>query len=376
MLYVDREGLKMHPNIRIPKLMTTLTILILAALSCNLPNNTPTQIVVTAPPPITEANTAETVPPTVEAPTSTPEIVHTSTPDDVQLSGAIVYDVESQSTASEQRAPYGDSYDLNRLERPFTQDMQYLQDVDILHFRIVQKGDWYYVFIELIGSNPNNADPSIDYGVELDLDRDGNGDYLIWASPPYTDSWSNNNLKIFEDSNHDTGGPSVDKSDAPYGGNGYETLYFDRGLGDDPDLAWVRLDPVRSNVLQFAFKPSLLGSFKTFMWGVWADAGLKDVTKFNYNDHFTEEEAGSPIRGRQFYPLNQLYAVDNTCREAYNFNPTGYEPQICPRETPPTKEPGGPPPPGPTVCVQPRTCTGASYRWNQDTCTCEFIGPF
>jgi hypothetical protein len=108
--------------------------------------------------------------------------------------------------------------------------------------------------------------------------------------------------------------------------------------------------------VQFAFKRSL--SDPTFMLGVIADAGLKDVTGMDYNDHFTAQEAGSPVRDNQFYPLQALYAVDNVCRMSVGFNLRGDEPQGCPvdetRPARPTKE-ACPPPPGcqvyPVACV-------------------------
>jgi hypothetical protein len=60
------------------------------------------------------------------------------------------------------------------------------------------------------------------------------------------------------------------------------------------------------------------------------------------------EEAGSPVRSNSNYPLKALYSVDNVCREAFGFAPTGYEPQLCPRVEPtrkprtPTEQPGLP----------------------------------
>ena len=38
-----------------------------------------------------------------------------------------------------------------------------------------------------------------------------------------------------------------------------------------------------------------------------------------YNDRFTEEEAGSPEKSEKYYPLKELYAFDNACREAFGF---------------------------------------------------------
>jgi hypothetical protein len=278
-----------------------------------------------------------------QAATSTLSVTHTITPADINPTGALNYDVDSSGTASQHRAPYGDSYNLNLFERPFTQkDMAYIPSLDINTFQITSDTNFYYVFITLIGNNPNDP-TNIDYGVEIDKNHDGFGDVLVWAQPPYTKQWSTNGVKVFTDPNHDTGGASAEKSDAnattvaPYPGDGYETVIFNQGQGDDPDLAWVRIDPKNANVVDFAFKQSLAGP--AFMWGVWADARLKDPSKFNYNDRFTNAQAGSPIGGSPFYPINAIYAVDNTCRAVLGFKPTGYEPGLCPPITQPAEQP-------------------------------------
>ncbi|RME90149.1 MAG: hypothetical protein D6770_03105 [Anaerolineae bacterium] len=328
---------------RLPRLLG-LFVACIVLLACNLPSLTPTPI-----PVIIYTPLAPSTPPPAPSgtPMPTPTIAHTTTPAEVHLSGPISYDVDSKGTAPEHRAPYGDSYKLNRFERPFTrQAMDYLPFLDIVRFRIIADATWYYVFVELNNSDVNNAELDPRYGVELDLDRDGHGDYLIWAAPPFSTTWSADHVQVFADRNHDTGGVSPDRSDAPYPGDGYETLIFDGGRGDDPDLAWVRIDPTAASVLQFAFKRTLVGS--TFMWGVVADGGIKDPSKYYYNDRFTEEQAGSPEKNEKYYPIKEVYAVDNTCREAYGFTPTGYESLICPKEEP-TPAPRTPRPRQPTA---------------------------
>ena len=107
-----------------------------------------------------------------------------------------MYDVDSSGTASQHRAPYGDSYNINLFERPFTQkDMTYMP-MWISQLSKSPGDNWYYVFITfLIGSNPN--DPvNIDYGVEIDKVRDGFGDVLVWAQPPYQTEWTTDGLKF------------------------------------------------------------------------------------------------------------------------------------------------------------------------------------
>jgi hypothetical protein len=273
---------------------------------------------------------------------------HILTPVDISAGGPINYDVDSSGTASENRAPYGDSYNINLFERPFTQTvMNYLPELDIITFRLTQDADWYYVSMSMTGGDMN--DPiGVNYGVELDTDHDGFGDYLVWASPPYTTKWLAETVQVYKDTNHDTGGASAERSDAVFPGNGYDSIIFDRGQGTDPDLAWVRLDPQVASSVQFAFKRSLAGN--AFMWGVWADAGLRDPSKFNYNDRFTEAQAGSPIKNKPDYPIKAIYQVDNTCWVAQGFKPTGDEPHLCPSLEPqPTHQPKAGP--TPSLCV-------------------------
>ncbi len=339
------------------------TLIMIIILACNLPAGTST-------PP--EASTSEpaanTESPAPIAETPTAPVVHLITPAEVTPSGTLLYDVESSGTAPEHRAPYGDSYNINRFERPFTQlDMSYVPALDIVTFRMGKDDNWYYPFVELIGGNAN--DPlNINYGIEIDKERDGHGEVLIWAHPPYGTQWSTDTVQVYTDTNHDTGGPSPEKSDAPYPGNGYDTLIFDQGHGNDPDLAWVRINPSSPTTVEFAYKKILSGN--VFMWSAWSDAGLKDPAKFNYNDRFTIEEAGSPLTDNQDYPIKALYLIDNTCRGAFGFNPTGYEPLICPTEPKPTKAPHVPGTPPPQGCQPPSYCVAPDWVWHPDICEC------
>ncbi len=275
-------------------ILFAIVVLIAAALSCNFPSAVTSQqqgLPQASPNPAALSTTAP-APPSTPAATPTPAITHAMTPADVNPTGTLMYDVDSSGTASQHRAPYGDSYNINLFERPFTQkDMTYVPSLDIDTFQLTSNSTWYYVFIGLIGNNPN--DPiNIDYGVEIDKDHDGFGDVLVWAQPPYGVQWTTDGVKVYTDPNHDTGGASPEKSDAnattsaPYPGDGYETVIFNQGQGDDSDLAWVRIDPKNPNTVDFAFKQSLAGP--SFMWGVWADAGLKNPGMFNYNDRFTK----------------------------------------------------------------------------------------
>jgi hypothetical protein len=308
--------------------------------------------------------------PAVPTVTATVAVTHLIVPSSPPGSGKLVIDVVSKDTAAERRAPYGDSYDINRLERPFLQDMTYVPDLDAATYTVGDDDTWWYVSIELSGGNPNN-DLGIDYGVELDLDHDGFGDYLVWAHPPYATTWDTAPVQIFQDRNHNTGGLSAEKSDAPITTDGYETLIFSGGVGDaDPDMAWVRINSSSRATVQFAFKKSWSGV--VFMLGVLADAGLKDPKKLDYIDRFTIAEAGSPVRDNSNYPLKALFAVDNVCREAFGFTATGYEPQLCPKEPPATKRPKPPTEePPPSGCQPPPDGCGIHSEWHgEPQCRC------
>lgn len=309
--------------------------------------------------------------------------------------GKLIFDVESSGVA----APYGDTYRINRFERPFLQNMIYVSDLDIVSFNLSEDADWYYVSIELSGTDPNNS-IGINYGVEIDLNGDGFGDYIIWAHPSYTKQWDTGTVQVFIDSNHDSAGASSKQSDAVFDGNGYDRLVFDgaRSQNDDPDLAWVRMDAGQYATVQFAFKKSLIGS--SFLIGVISDAGLKDISRFDYNDYIREADAGSPVRTNPNYPLELLYAVDNTCWQAYGIQSAANQAKSCPTEALPTStlrppsnglppnalptlsstvlvidttEPAPPtntelpPPPTNTACEPPTDC---EYGYDPDTCQC------
>jgi hypothetical protein len=298
--------------------------------------------------------------------TATVAVTHVMVPSAPPAGGKLVYDVVCKDTAAEKRAPYGDSYDINRLSRPFQQDMTYVPDLDIATYTVSNDSTWWFVSIVLIGGNPNN-ELGINYGVELDLDHDGFGDYLILAHPPYGAEWDTAPVQIFQDTNHNTGGLSAEKSDAPLTADGYDKLIFNGGTGDaDPDLAWVRAISGSQATVQFAFKKSWSGT--VFMLGTLADAGLKDPKQLDYVDRFTLADAGSPVRANRYYPLRALYLFDNACREAFGFKATGYEPQLCPRIEPQaTRKPGATTVPGP---CQPESCGFGSYWVGEPVCDC------
>ncbi len=251
-----------------------------------------------------------------------------------------IHDADSSALAPQHRTNAGENFGFDLYERPFDQSMNtYFPYLDIKNAGLNRDTTWFYVTITMVGQAAQGGMPG-DYGLELDVNRDGRGDFLIMAQAPKS-GWSTDGVRVWEDTNHDVGAIHPIQSDAPQNGDGYETVLFDQGHGSDPDLAWARIDPKDPKSVQIAFKRSLFNSANPFLWGAWAmDPSMLHPEWFDYNDHFTQAQAGSPlVELKQYYPLKALYEVDNTCRWAVGFIPTGNEPGICPVPATPTPPP-------------------------------------
>jgi hypothetical protein len=237
-------------------------------------------------------------------------------------------DLSSSAFADEART-IGDDFQRNRYERPFQSDaMAYEPHLDIVRAELKASGPWIYVTI-FLQSAPPPGSPA-DYAAELDLDLDGRGDWLILASAPPSTEWTATGVRVYRDMNGDVGGDQALIADPPpQVGDGYEQVVFDQGWGDDPDAAWVRISPQASDRVQLAFKRNLIGNAESFLWGVVTDGGPREPAWFDYNDHFTLAEAGSPLQGNAAYPLAALASIDSTCRDAFGLVTSGQEPGLC-----------------------------------------------
>lgn len=332
-------------------LFAAVAVLALAVVACNLTTVAPA----TEPAAPVETEQTDLPPETTEEadtpePTATIEIVHTMFPGEPPASWVSeITDRDSSITASERRTSGGDNFALNTFERPFNANSMdtYFPDLDIKRARLSMDGQWIYVTIQLVGVGPNNSLRG-NYGVEVDLNVNGRGDLLIFASDPQA-AWSTDGVRAWEDSNNDVGGAHPIQSDAPVSGDGYDTLVFDQGLGADSDAAWARVSPADPASVQIAFKKSLINNDAEFTWGAWADKGVANPAWFDYNDHFTHAEAGSPMSELSQYPVKALAEVDNTCRWGVGFTPIGNEPGVCP--VPPTPTP-----------IVPGTITGVVFN--------------
>jgi hypothetical protein len=260
-------------------------------------------------------------------PTLTPEPQHLVQPGFPSSLQFYISDFVSEGSAKDKTA-LGDSYLWSRLERPFTaQTMLYHNYLDIYQVNLEVREEWTYFTIVLMGKLPQDAEVS--FAVELDVDHDGRGDYLVLAALPPGASWTSEGVRVLEDADDDIGGlfPLYVEEPAPPG-NGYEREIFNSGEGLDRDLAWARRDPEYHNQLQLAFKTSLTGVLG-FLWSAWTAEGELDPALFDINDHIGYDAAGSPSKENYRYPVKEVSLMDSTCRAWYGFLPSGSEVGLC-----------------------------------------------
>jgi hypothetical protein len=319
-------------------------LMVAGMVGCNLPTGTTPSGSAANPPTGTSAlatlpastNTAAPTDTTTATDTATstvqPTVTHLVQPGEPPAAfESQIYDMDSSPFATQHRVEGGDNFAADLFERPFDQSMNtYFPDLDIKHAGLSRDATWTYVTIDLVGPATQGGLPGV-YGLEIDVNRDGRGDFLIMAAAPGA-VWSTDGVHVWQDKNGDVGGATPIQSDPPpQTGDGYETVLFNAGQGADPDLAWARISPSDPSSVQVAFKRSLFNDANPYMWGAWAmDMTMLHPDWFDYNDHFTLADAGSPIQGLADYPLKALYELDNTCSWAVGFTPTGNEPGICP----------------------------------------------
>jgi len=239
-------------------------------------------------------------------------------------------DMDSLSQATAKSVTGGDAFVQGLYERPFNANTMdtYFPYLDIIETKGYKDDTWGYATITMAGTD-KDGHLSAEYAVELDLNKDGRGDWLIRASNPSTTSWSTQGVQAWKDTDGDVGGNVAMIADnKPSGGDGYETLVFDQGQGNLPDGAWARIDPNDPKTIEISFKLSMLGSPSSYAMGAWAGTNI-DPSQFDYNDHMTHIQAGDPNTGYPTYPIKQLAEIDNTCRLAIGFVPKGTEPGLC-----------------------------------------------
>lgn len=300
-------------------------------------------------------------------PSPTPTLEHRLIPGEVARPRTALFDTISGDTAQQGKTnqpPGGDEYRYNLYERPFNAETMdiFFPDLDIREAKIGPDETWMFITIYLYGLRAETNTLEGVYRLELDLDIDGRGDWLFEARAPLQETWAVQGVRVWEDTDNDVGGEKPCFFDPPQIENSYDRLVFDQGYHtDDPDLAWARFKPGIPPAVQIAFKYSLIANDERFMWGVWADQGVDQPQWYDYNDHFTYEEAGSPFPSNRYYPIKAIAEVDNTCRWTYGFEPKGDEPCLCA---------GGKKAPTPTVTTQAALGSIAGYVFKDTNKNC------
>jgi hypothetical protein len=160
-------------------------------------------------------------------------------------------EIDTENTAGTKSA-LGDSFRLGNFERPFTEtEMDYRPETDILRLELSKGTEFYYFTFELSGVDADENYPSATYGIEIDTDYDGRGDYLLWAKGDAQTEWNIDDVMLLTDSDNDVGGSNPvipDNND----GNGYDQVLFSINDLNDPDSAWKRVDPNDPNNVQLA----------------------------------------------------------------------------------------------------------------------------
>lgn len=346
----------MEPG-KILKVLGLVPVLLLAMVvsSCNLPVAKPVTSVPSAQPqslPTVPQESVATVTFT-QVPTlaPAPQIVHIDLPGSpVGKINQTVHDQVDENTASQKQAFGGDDFNNGKYERPFDQSMNYLPLADLVTIQLNREDPlWVYVSFKVDKPFTSSPDANTHFLVEIDTDLDNRGDLLIVTETPKDTKWSTNSVLVLTDPDLNVGGQRVVKPDPVLSeGRGYFQEIFNNGKGNDPDLAWSRLSRVDPAVVEITFKNTLTGGAKgKFIWLPWSDVGMLDWSLFEFNDHFTLEQAGSPMREDvKNYPLKALWGVDNTCRVPSGFTPTGTLPGLCQNYDPIQSKPDKPCVPG------------------------------
>ena len=255
-------------------------------------------------------------------PTEIPKLA----PGEITEPERILEDADSSIKAEENRALTGDNFLENLFERPFTsQDMEYQPDLNILTTSISNDENFFYFIITLDDMNTTSGKLEGTYGIEFDRTQTGRGDLLVWITRLSLD-WSTNGIIVFINPNQTVGGLDPMTAEEGYAGKGYTQAVEMEG----DKVAWTRISPDDPSAVQIAISRALLDDPEEFLWGAWADNGVKDPSLFDYDDHFGPSEAGSPLNTSEDYPLQALYSVDNTCRLPHGIDQmSSFIPGMC-----------------------------------------------
>ena len=255
------------------------------------------------------------------------------------------------NATSYQVQPPCDSWNINLLERAVSADLsQFYPYLDILSAHAGLSTGWLYFSIDLFGAGVPTDGVDFTYFVEIDIDQNGRGDVLVSVTNLDLDAmdWNTSGVRAFQDLSGDVGGLTAVWADDLPGADGYETMVFDEGIGEDPDMVWARRNPDLTNQIELAIKLVLLDNDINFMWWAGAMRGSFTPQAFDFVD---SQDSAS------------YFEIDTTCglvygrEEAYNIKKCYVAPiptptvQIQHSSADPTQE--ATPEPTEDICVQP-----------------------
>ena len=274
--------------------------------------------------------------PAAEEPVSQPEPVKEAPPEPTPIPflqpgeppepERILEDTDASLRAYEKRVLGGDNFLNNLYERPFTsREMVYQPDLNILAVSIAADEAFFYFTIVLEGYDEASGRVTGSYGIEFDRTKTGRGDLLVWVSNPQEEEWGTEKVTVFEDTEAVVGGITPIVAETGWKTNGYVHMLEMEG----DRVAHARLVKVEQPNVQFAISRALLGNPEEFLWGAWADGGLREPGMFDYNDRMGPSMAGSPMKDSKDYPIKDLFSLDNTCHLPYGFAQSGAIPGMC-----------------------------------------------
>ncbi len=256
-----------------------------------------------------------------------------------------------------------DNWKKADLERPAdVPNGNYIPAVDIVRAQMGAMHGWAFGKVTLYQDAAGNIPSNLSVMLEIDTDLDSRGEYLILASGISTNDWTTNGVQVWWDQTGDVGG---EKPHSPDGnsGDGYETLLFDAGLGADPDLAWVRVDPEDGASIEFAFKTDFLPENQIFAWWAWTVLGGLDPVKMEIVDNLSDTAS---------------WQMDNTCSWIFNGRPSRMIVNICdyfvptatPEPTPTPSSSHNSPASAPPCVEPPGGCGALGPGWIFYNCEC------
>jgi len=196
----------------------------------------------------------------------------------------------------------------------------YFPHIDIIKQQMGEDETWFFARYFTYASENSSPLMNASYGMEIDFEMNDQGDLFLFVMDPSTFDpgvWSVEGVQVWQDANEDVGAETILYADEENTGDGYETLLFDQGLGNDPDFAWARLSSEYPGVIEFAIKKDILSldvQDEVFSWWGWASQDVLQPGIFDYVDTYADGE---------------VFQLENTCRWVYNAPPFDL-PNICP----------------------------------------------